>query len=137
MTKKSKEEFNSIIQDIEEINKFNKLNTQLHHGITRYDHVKRVAKWTYKICRLFNMKKTVETTRAALLHDFYLDSDLEGNSVSRLGKHPEIALTNSLKYYDLDEVQQDIIKSHMFPCNLTIPKYTGVISFKTAKSTSK
>ena len=27
------------------------------------------------------------------------------------------------KYFKLDEIQQDIIKTHMFPCNFDIPKY--------------
>ncbi len=124
MTKKKTEEFNLFIQDILDNKEFNKLNKELHHGITRYEHSLRVAKYSYKIAKLFNMKHTEETTRAALLHDFYLDKNLEGqNSARRLQTHPEMALENSLKYYELNELQQDIIKSHMFPCNLTIPKH--------------
>lgn len=124
MSSKINEDFCSIVQDITDNKDFNKLNKELHHGITRYEHSIRVAKWTYKICNSLNMKKVKETTRAALLHDFYIDKDLESeNGIQRLGSHPNKALTNSLKYYKLDKVQQDIIKSHMFPCNLTIPKY--------------
>lgn len=124
MTKKAKEEFNSLVEDITNNNKFNKLNKELHHGITRYEHSMRVAKWTYKICNTFNIKNKNEVTRAALLHDFYVDKDLVSlHSYEKLGEHPDVALENSLKYFKLDEIQQDIIKSHMFPCTTAIPKY--------------
>lgn len=118
-----KNSFDSCVQDIVENEQFNKLKKELHHGITRYEHSYRVAKWTYKIGKLFKMKNNINTTRAALLHDFYVNKNLVGNSVQKLGRHPEVALKNSLKYYDLDNIQQDIIKTHMFPCNFTIPKY--------------
>lgn len=123
MTQKSKEDFNSIVKDIINNEDFNKLNKELHHGITRYDHSVRVARWTYHLSKILKMKRMKDTTRAALLHDFYIDEDLKGNGVSKLGTHPNVALENSLKHYKLDDIQKDIIKSHMFPCNLSIPKY--------------
>lgn len=117
-------EIDNIIKDILENEEFQKLKYENHHGITRYEHVYRVTKKTYDICKFFKMKKIKETTRAALLHDFYLDSQLsEYNSAEKLNKHANKALENSLKYFKLSKLQQDIIKSHMFPCNLTIPKY--------------
>lgn len=124
MTTHQKEEFNSLIGDITSNKKFKSLNKELHHGITRYDHSMRVAKWTYKVCNFFHLKKKEEVTRAALLHDFYVDKDLVSNrGYEKLGEHPSVALKNSLKYYELNEMQQDIIKSHMFPCTTRIPKY--------------
>ncbi len=121
--KNSNREFNSIIDDIINNNKFNKLKKELHHGITRYDHSYRVARWTYSICDFFNMKNKDNAVRAALLHDFYIDKDLEDfNSYEKLGEHPNMALTNSLKYFELDSMQQDIIKNHMFPRTVAIPK---------------
>lgn len=124
MTKKSKDEFYSLVEDITNNQKFNKLNREIHHGISRYDHSMRVAKWTYLTSKFFNMKKKEETTKAALLHDFYIDEDLKGQkSLKKLGTHPNMALENSLKYYNLNDLQQDIITKHMFPCTLKIPKY--------------
>lgn len=121
---KSNDEFYSLVQDIVDNEKFNKLSTELHHGLSRYDHSMRVAKWTYKIGKKCNIKKLNETTRAALLHDFYTNEELKGNSgLKNLKVHPNQALENSMKYFELDQVQQDIIKSHMFPCTLTVPKY--------------
>jgi len=124
MIKKNKNVFDIVVEDIIGNDKFNQLSKELHHGITRYDHSYRVAKWTYKVCQFFRMKKINEITRAALLHDFYIDKDLiSEKGYEKLGEHPAVALTNSLKYFPLDEVQQDIIKSHMFPCTKVIPKY--------------
>lgn len=124
MTKKNKEEFNSLIEDITNNKQFNKLNKELHHGITRYEHSMRVAKWTFKICNFFKIDGKNEVTRAALLHDFYINNDLVSSSgAAKLGEHPTKALENSLKYFSLNEIQQDIIKTHMFPCNLDVPKY--------------
>ncbi len=124
MVKKNKNAFNIIVEDILALDKFNQLSKELHHGITRYDHSFRVAKWTYKICKAFKIKNTNAITRAALLHDFYVDKDLASEkSYEKLGEHPNVALINSLKYFKLDDIQQDIIKSHMFPCTKVIPKY--------------
>ena len=124
MSNKQKEEFNSLVQDIVDNKRFNKLTKELHHGITRYDHSMRVAKWTYKISKLLNMKNKEDVTRAALLHDFYINDDLVSDSgASKLGEHPTVALVNSKKYFQISDLQADIIKTHMFPCNFDIPKY--------------
>ena len=123
MSQKKTKEFYSLVQDIVDNEEFNKLNTELHHGITTYAHSVRVAKWTYKVSKAFKMKNADKTTRAALLHDFYINDDLDGNGYDKLKSHPKLALQNSMKYYDLDNMQQDIIVNHMFPCTHTLPKY--------------
>lgn len=74
--------------------------------------------------KILDYDKDVRFLIVALLHDFYTNKDLEGNSsVKKLGLHPSYALQNILQYYELNEVQQDIIETHMFPCNIKIPKY--------------
>ena len=124
MTKKNQENFNLIVNDINKNVKFNKLKLELHHGITRYDPSMRVAKWTYKVGKILKLKKINETTRAALLHDFFINEDLKGQSaIKKLNTHPKMALENSLKYYTLTDLQKDIIETHMFPCTLNLPKY--------------
>ena len=120
---KSKDEFYSLVQDIIDNEDFNKLADDLHHGITRYDHLVRVAYYSFLVSKFLKLNY-VETTRAALLHDFYSNEELKGNGgLKKLRVHPNVALNNSLKYFELDNVQKDIIKSHMFPCTLSIPKY--------------
>ncbi len=124
MSIENKKEFERIVEDITNNKEFNRLHDELHHGINRYQHSMRVARWTYKICKLFKMKNKAEVTRAALLHDFYIDGELNAtNGPGRLTEHPSAALERSLKYYKLDDIQKDIIKTHMFPCNLDVPKH--------------
>ena len=123
MSIKKQQEFKNIIEDITENEHFNLLSTELHHGITRYQHSMRVAKWTYKACNKFHLDNIEEVTRAALLHDFYINDDLDtNNSAKALKEHPSVALANSKKYFNIDKTQEDIIVNHMFPCNLTMPK---------------
>lgn len=123
MSKKNKDEFLSIINDIINNDKFKELDNELHHGITRYGHSCRVAKASYKLSKTFHMDYQ-KITRAALLHDFYLDSDFnEEKPKERLSLHPSKALVNAKKYFDLDDIQANIIETHMFPLCDSMPKY--------------
>ena len=115
--------FEQYTKDITDNSHFNKLKNELHHGISRYEHSMRVARWTYRVCNTFKFDNTKEVTRAALLHDFYINDDLQANGGPKaLVEHPRIALRNSKKYFDINSVQEDIIVHHMFPCNLNIPE---------------
>ena len=37
--------------------------------------------------------------------------------------HPSIAKENAMNYFDLNEKEQNIIESHMFPISSVAPKY--------------
>ena len=124
MTSKQKNEFETYISDIVLNKKFNQLNKEIHHGITRYEHSMRVAKYSYIFCNRFNKKNKKDVTRAALLHDFFVNSDMGDQSGSKkLGNHPEVALENAKKYFEINDIQEDIIVKHMFPVTKTMPKY--------------
>ncbi len=124
MTKKSSGNFELVVKDILNNPEFNKLKNELHHGITRYDHSLRVAKYTYKMCKLFKIKKIEEVTRAALLHDFYIDEQFNNETPKeRLTIHPKLAAENSNKHFGITKLQENIIKSHMFPLKGEIPKH--------------
>lgn len=124
MSRTDKIEFYNIIEDIINYYKFQKLDNELHHGITRYDHSLRVAKATYYVGKKLRIKKLNETVRAALLHDYYLDSDLqEKSSKEKLSIHPEIACHNAYKDFNITNFQQNIIRTHMFPLSKELPKY--------------
>ena len=119
---KSNITFDSIANQITHTNKFNELKSENHHGITRYIHVLRVSKYTYKISKFFHLDY-VSATRAALLHDFFTDEVSNLGSVNRLTKHPKCALENAKKHFDISPLQEDIIIKHMFPVTITPPKY--------------
>ena len=117
-------EFEYIIKPIMNHNEFLKLKNIGHHGITRYEHSIRVAKYSFLISKKFGLKNVRDITRAALLHDFYINNDLKGiYGFKKWKKHPSAALNNSLNYYNLNDMQKDIIVNHMFPVTKTLPKY--------------
>jgi len=111
--------FENIAKDIIYTNKYKELKNIKHHGITRYIHIMRVAKFTYKISRFLKLDY-VSATRAALLHDYFLESS-ENRKV--FANHPKIACNNALEDYKLNEVEKNAITSHMFPLGKTLPKY--------------
>lgn len=124
MTKQQKEEFESIIKDIENNNNFRELDSELHHGISRYGHSYRVAKGVYILTKSLGFSSFRDATRAALLHDFYFNYQLEDKNVGKkFIEHPSLAVLNASKYYELNDVQKNMIESHMFPTCKVLPKY--------------
>lgn len=123
LTKSSKEEFDLLVKDIINNQSFKELDNEMHHGISRFGHSYRVAEGVYKLTKKlrFNYK---EATRAALLHDFYFNYQLEENGdVKNLVEHPSMALLNASRYYKLSNLQKNMIESHMFPMSRVLPKY--------------
>lgn len=123
LKKTNKNEFNLLVKDIINNQNFRELDNEMHHGISRYGHSYRVAQGVYKITKKlhFNYK---EATRAALLHDFYFNYQLEENGeVKKLIEHPNMALLNANQYYKLSDLQKNMIVSHMFPLGKVFPKY--------------
>lgn len=115
-------EFFDIVNHILENEEFRKLDDIRHHGITRLNHCMRVAYYSYLITKFLRLNY-VEVTEAALLHDFFTDELESKNMIVSLIRHPYIALDNSKKYFNLSMIQEDIIKTHMFPVSLVPPKY--------------
>lgn len=114
-------EFNNLIMPIVSNSEYQKTKNVSHHGMNRYDHMVRVAYYSYKITKFCHLNYK-STAKAAVLHDFFLD-DYTDKKTKMLVNHPNIALENSLKYFDLNDLEQDIIKTHMFPIGKTPPRY--------------
>ena len=93
-----------------------------HHGTNRYDHSLRVAIKTYKYAIKHNMD-VVEVTRASLLHDFFFNKDFGSNDqMYKLKSHPMMSVVNSKMHFHINQKQEDIIRTHMFPITREIPK---------------
>ncbi len=122
MAKYQNEEFYSIVRPIIENKEFQKMRDVSHHGITRYDHSIRVAYFAYIVLKTLHLDYK-EATEAAMLHDFFTDEVCDLNKIAKLRRHPNHAVTNAKKYFELSEKQEDIIKTHMFPITFTPPKY--------------
>ncbi len=124
MSRTDKLEFCNLIDNIINNDNFKALDNELHHGISRYDHSIRVAKATYFVGKRLHLKKLEETVIAAVLHDYYLDKDLgEFNAKEKLKEHPIAACENAKRDFNVNDFQQNIIKTHMFPICKELPKY--------------
>jgi len=67
----------------------------------------------------------VSVARGGLLHDFYLDGDERNCKRKFLDTftHPKRALSTTINIFDVNEIEKNIIVSHMFPFYIKIPKY--------------
>lgn len=102
---------------------FLKTKSIVHHGNTRYNHSVRVAYISYKLSKVlgFDVNSAV---RAGALHDFFLVRDDKNivSSAKMLLEHPSIAKENAINYFGINEKEQNIIESHMFPISNVMPK---------------
>lgn len=102
---------------------FIKTKSIVHHGGTRFNHSVKVAYLSYKISKTLGCD-TRAIIRAGALHDFFLERD-DKNLVTEtrmLIKHPSLAKENAINYFGVNEKEQNIIESHMFPISSVAPK---------------
>lgn len=117
-------EYLKIVNNILENKEFSKMKQIEHHGITRLDHSLKVSYYSYKIAKAMHLDY-VETARGGLLHDFFFSPE-ERNAKDRLLStftHPAKALQTANANFNLSKKEQDMIRSHMFPINISVPKY--------------
>lgn len=104
-----------------------RLKSFKQHGIISvYHHSIAVALLSLYIARYFQLKiDNKSLIRGALLHDYFLyDWHLKDKSHKWHGFiHASRALENANNEYDLNLIERDIIKKHMFPLNIAFPKY--------------
>ena len=114
----------NIIKNYINNEKFQMTKKIEHHGITRFEHSLKVSYYSYKIAKYLHLDYS-ETAVGGLLHDFFI-SDEDRTVLEKLEStftHPKVALNTALEEFDLSIKQQDMIRSHMFPINLSVPKY--------------
>ena len=117
-------EYIQIVGHILDSDHFHKLKTIEHHGITRYDHSIKVSYYSYKVAKILKLNYE-DTARGGLLHDFFLSAE-ERNMKERFVStfnHPKKAALYASTIFHINDREADIIRSHMFPVNVTIPKY--------------
>jgi len=118
-------DYTSLVKDILEHNEFQKLGTIIHHGNNRLDHSLRVSYYSYKIGKMLTLDYR-QIARGALLHDFFFEvneGEEKKTKFKTMMKHPKYALDNAKKYFEVSDVESDIILTHMFPVAPRIPKY--------------
>lgn len=99
------------------------MRTFCQHGtVSTYDHVMNVVRLSYFINKKFRLgADTKSLVTGSFLHDFYLyDWHEEGDGSHRLHgfTHPERALHNASRLFDLNHRERAIIHQHMWPLTL-------------------
>ncbi len=101
--------------------------TFMQHGDTSvYEHSLNVAYLSLYIVRRMNIRADERAVvRGALLHDYFLyDWHIKSEKNRKHGfYHARRALINARRDFMLSEIEEDIIRKHMFPLNITPPKY--------------
>ena len=103
---------------------FKKTRKIVHHGSNRFDHSLRVSYLSFKLSKICGCDSKA-VARAGVLHDFFLERDDKNikTETKMLLNHPTIAKNNAIKYFNINEKEQNIIESHMFPISSVAPKY--------------
>lgn len=118
-------EYYDLIKDILNDENFRKLDSIEHHGTSRLQHSLRVSYYSYVISKKLRLHSK-EVAKAGLLHDFFMSYEDRSGKERFLSTfiHPKYAAANANKYFDISDLEYDIIRTHMFPLNLAIPKYS-------------
>ena len=124
---KKDEEYLSIIDNIMKNEEFKQMSNIKHHNTTRMNHLIKVSYGSYKVAKLLNLEYR-DVARAGLLHDFYTEevskcSNIKDKVLLFSTKHPDNAVENSMRNFELSEKEINIIKTHMFPIDYKVPKY--------------
>ncbi len=129
-------EFYSIIRDLINNETVQEMkNYRQHYNTTTYEHCFYVSYISYKICKKLKLDY-ISATRAAMLHDLFLydwrnsrkNLNLDGYHAF---VHSKIALENANKLFKLNDMEKDIIRKHMWPVTIALPKYmeSYIVSF--------
>jgi len=120
-------EFQEIVKDITTNSNVMALKEHMQHvSSSRFEHCEQVAYYTYQICKKLGLDY-VSAARGAMLHDFYFydwrNKGVEGQKKFHAMRHPNIALKNANDIFELNDLEKDIIKKHMWPMTIIPPKY--------------
>ena len=129
-------EFENIIKDLIDSSTVQEMKKYMQHCDTScFDHCRNVAYYSFILCKKLNLDYS-SATRGAMLHDLFLYNWRKSQRSVKLEGlhafvHPKIALKNSSKFFDLNDIEKDVILKHMWPLTIKFPRYieSFVITF--------
>lgn len=115
-------------EDILKSENFRRTRTHIQHGtMTVHNHCMDVARYSLLINKKLGIGCNMhDLIRGALLHDYFLYDWHDKEYLSQRKRlhgfhHPMTALSNAEKEYDLNDIQREIIKKHMWPLSVVPP----------------
>jgi len=119
----TEELYYSTVEDLLAADCVQEMQQYIQHGdTTTYTHCLAVAYYSYRLSRILPVKVDIRSVaRGALLHDLFLyDWHIPDQSHRLHGfYHPGFAYANAAKYFDLNNIEADIIRKHMWPLTVT------------------
>ncbi len=120
-------EYMDCIQDLIKHKKVRSMSNYIqHNNIDCLEHCLSVSYYSYLFCRYFGLDWRA-AARGGLLHDFFLYDWHKKDRKNRRGlhgfTHPEIALQNAKRYFEINALEEDIIRKHMWPLTVRLPRY--------------
>ncbi len=115
-------------KDVLEAENFIESGKNVQHGdMSVREHCVRVAKTSVSLAAILGMKvRRKDLVRGALLHDYF---QYDWHSPEHCGLknlhgfyHPGTALKNAEQEFELTDCERDIIKKHMWPLTVRLPK---------------
>ncbi len=115
-------------EDILNSTNFKSTRAHIQHGtMTVHNHCMDVARYSLLLNRKFRLHcNKHDLIRGALLHDYFLYDWHDKEYLSQRKRlhgfhHPMTALRNAEKEYQLNDIQREIIKKHMWPLSVVPP----------------
>jgi uncharacterized protein len=118
--------FDSLAKEILEDGIFAQSKMYIQHGsISVYEHSISVARLSFSMGEVFNIKDKRSLVRSALLHDFFLYDWHEPEKIWSLHgwTHPVTAAENAVKSFNASSKEYSLIRSHMWPYTLFHPPH--------------
>ncbi len=108
----------NLITETEEF--FKTKNYKAHGKVSVYEHSISVAKASFIYATQHEAKVDLcSLIRGALLHDYYLYDWHKNPPFTFHGlKHPKISLKNASRDFQINKIEADIIRNHMFPLTI-------------------
>ncbi len=135
LNQKQQEEFDSILKEYLKHPDVQRMKDYCAHGkISVLEHSLNVAATAYLLDQRFHVgSDRKDLLVGALLHDFYLydwhDARLNLNIFRMHGyTHPGSACENAKRIFRINEVQQEVIRCHMWPLTLrSVPRHREAV----------
>ena len=106
-----------------------------HGTVTVYDHSVAVALMCLQLAMLLHIQADRRSlVRGALLHDYFLYDwhiKVKGRPLHGFW-HARFAMANAQRDFGLSQIERNMILSHMFPMNKTLPRYRESVLLCTA-----
>ena len=120
-------EFYECVKDIAEHPVVLRMKLYPHHGTSScYKHCMNVGYYNYQLCRILHLDAR-SAARGGMLHDMFLydwheHTKKTGDHFHGM-THPKEALRNASRSFELNEIERDIVLTHMWPVTfLTFPR---------------